>query len=81
VKQLKRSRDALKKLRGAPFRRLVGRPEDVPNLGHGGEAVLHRRGIALGFPGIAPGPVDAYAPLARRVFARNVILIVGPSGG
>jgi hypothetical protein len=78
VKQLKRSRDALKELRGAPFRRLVGRPEDVPNLGHGGEAVLHRRRVTLRLPRIAPSPVDAYAPLARRVFARDVILIVGP---
>ena len=80
VKKLKRSRDALKELRRAPFRRLVGRPEDVPNLGHGGETVLHRRRIALRLPGIAPRPVDAHAPFAWRVSARNVILIVGPSG-
>src|SRR3984957_64202 len=78
VKQLKRSRDALKELRGAPLRRLVGRPQDIANLGHSGEAVLHRRRIALRLPGIAPRPVDAYAPLAGGVFARNVILVVGP---
>ncbi len=80
VKELKRSRDALKELRRAPFRRFVGRPEDVPNLGHGGETILHRRRVALRLPGIAPRPVDAHAPLARRIFARNVILIVGPGG-
>ena len=80
MKQLKRSRDALKELRGAPFRRLVGRPEDVPNLGHGGEAILHRRWVTLRLPRIAPRPVDADTSLARRVFARNVILIVRPGG-
>ena len=80
VKQLKRSRDALKELRCAPFWRLVGRPEDVPNLSHGREAILHRRRVALRLPRIAPRPVDADAPLARRVFARNVILIVGAGG-
>jgi hypothetical protein len=80
VKQLERSRDALKELRGAPFWRLVGRPEDVPNLGHGGEAILHRSRVALRLPGIAPRPVDADAPPARRIFARNVILIVRPGG-
>src|SRR5580704_2780101 len=80
VKELERSRDALKELRGAPFGRLVGRPEDVPNLGHGGEAVLHRSRVALRLPRVAPRPVDAHAPFARGIFAWNVILIIRASG-
>ena len=47
VKQLERSRDALKELRCAPFRRLVGRPGDAANLGHGRKPIVHLRKIAL----------------------------------
>src|ERR1700739_2747063 len=32
MKQLERSRDALKELRGAPFQRLISRPGDAANL-------------------------------------------------
>ena len=76
VKQLKRTGDTLEELRCAPLRRLVVRPQHVADLGHRGEAVLHFCGIALGFPRIAPRPVDAQAAFACRVFSRDVILVV-----
>ena len=77
VEKLQRAGDSLEELRGAPLRRLVGRPQHGADFGHRGEAVFHRRGIALGFPRIAPRPVDAQAAFARRVFARDVVLVVG----
>ena len=80
MKQLERARDALKELRRAPFRRLVGRPGDAADFGHRREPIVHRRRVALRLPGVAPRPVDAHAPFAWRVFARNVVLIVGPGG-
>ena len=81
VEQFQRSGDALEELRRAPFRRLVRWPQNVPDLRHGGEAVLHRRGVSLGFPGVTPCPVDADAALAGRVFSVNVVLVVSAGRG
>src|ERR1700733_7321441 len=80
MKQLERSRDALKELRGAPFLRLIGWPSDTANFSHRRKPIVHLRKVALGFPRVAPRPVDAHAPFARRIFARKVILIVCPGG-
>src|SRR5271166_2064313 len=77
VKQLERARDSLEKLRRAPFRLLVGRPGDAANLRHRRKPVVHLRKVALGLPRVAPGPIDADAPLARRVFAGDMVLVVG----
>ena len=77
VEKLQRAGDPLEKLRRAPLRRLVVRPEHVADFGHRREAVFHRRRIALGFPRVAPRPVDAQAAFARRVFAGNMVLVVG----
>src|SRR4029079_17742742 len=77
VKKLQSTGNPLKELRGAPLRRLVGRPQYGADLGHRGEAVLQCRGVALRFPRVAPCPVDAQAASACHVFARDVILVVG----
>ena len=73
VEQFECSRYALKELRSAPFRRLVGRPGDAANFRHGRKPIVELLKVALGLPRIAPCPVDAHAPRARRIFARNVI--------
>lgn len=36
--------------------------------------------IAIGFPGVAPSPVNGEAASTSRIFARNIDLIVGPWG-
>ena len=77
VKKLQRAGDPLEELRSAPFRRLVGWPQHIADFGHRREAVLHRPGVALGFPRVTPCPVDAQAAFARRVFAGDVGLVVG----
>ena len=77
MEKLQRTGDALQELRRAPLRRLVARPQNVADLGHRREAVFHRGGIALRFPRITPGPVDAQAALAACIFARDVVLVVG----
>ena len=77
VKKLQRAGDPLKELRRALLRRLVGWPQHIADFGHRREAVLHRRGVALGFPWVTPCPVDAQAAFARRVFAGDVVLVVG----
>ena len=79
MKQLRSRRcDPLQEIRRVPLRRFVLRPGDATNLRHRREAIVHNRRIAVGFPRIAPGPVDANPSLATRVFARHVALIVGP---
>ena len=77
VEQLQRAGDPLEEVCGAPFRRLVGRPRHPADFGHRRETVVHLRQIAVGFPRVAPRPVDAHAAFARRVFAGDVVLVVG----
>ena len=48
--------------------RLVARPCHPADFGHGREAIVHFREVAIGFPWVAPGPVDAESSLARRVW-------------
>src|SRR5690348_6130225 len=66
VEQFKRPCDALKEIYLIPFRRFVVRPGDSTNLSHRREPIVHNRGIAVGFPRVAPGPIDADPSLARR---------------
>ncbi len=47
VEQLQRAGDALQEVRRVVLRCLVARPQHVADLGHGGEAVLHRGRIPL----------------------------------
>src|SRR5436190_18683979 len=77
MEKLQRSVDALKKHVGLIFWRFISRPKNVSHLGHRRKPIFHRRRRALRFPRVAPRPVDAYSPLARRIFAGNMGLIVG----
>ena len=80
VEKFQGAGDALEEVRLVVFRCLVARPQGVADFGHGGEAVVHRGGVALGFPRVAPRPVDADAPSAG-VRTRDVALVVGPRSG
>src|SRR5437588_615404 len=62
-------------------RRDLLRAFDRADFGHCREAIFHGGGIALGFPRVTPRPVDAQAALARRVSARDVVLVVGACWG
>ena len=77
MEEFKRTGNTLEKLRCAPFGLLIVRPQHCADFGHRGEAVFHRCRVALRFPWITPRPVDADAAFARRVFAGDVVLIVG----
>ncbi len=78
VKQLQRAGNALQEGLLVPFPGFILGPGHPPNLGEGGEAVVHDGRVAVRFPGIAPGPVDAHPTLAGLVLARHMILVVGP---
>ena len=80
VEQFQRAGDALEEVRLVVLRRLVARPDRVADFGHGGEAVVHLRRVALGLPRIAPRPVDADPPSAG-VGTGDVALVVGPRRG
>ena len=56
VEKFQGAGDALEEVRGVVLGCFVGGPRHVADLGHGGEAVVHRGRIALGFPRVAPGP-------------------------
>src|SRR5690349_2850383 len=73
--QLERARDPLLELPRVGVGRLleVG-PRDAPHFVHGREAVVEAGDLAVGLAGIAPGDVDAGAPLAVRERTRNVPL-------
>src|SRR6202035_2264710 len=81
VEKFQRAGDPLEEVRLVVFRCLVARPQGVADFGHGGEAVVHRGGVALSFPRVAPGPVDADAPPTWGVFARDMGLVVGACSG
>src|SRR4051794_28385931 len=78
VEQLERPCNSLQEICRVPLGRFILRPSDATNFRHRREAIVHNRRIAVRFPGIAPGPVDANPSLATRVLARHVVLIVGP---
>ena len=80
MEQLQRPGDALQEVGRLELGRLVAGPEHVAHLGHGGEAVLHCGRIPLGFPGIAPRPVDAHAaPAVTWVGRRDPGCTCGPA--
>src|SRR5258705_9349381 len=76
-RQFERAGDHLKKRLRGVLRRLVVRPGDSTHLADRGESIVHLRDVAVRFPRVAPGPVDAEAPLAWRVRTRNFDLVVG----
>jgi len=76
VEELERSRDPLEEVHRVPLCRLVRRPRYAPYLRDRREAVVQLSRVTIGFPRIAPGPVDAHATLSWRIPARHVILVV-----
>ena len=76
MEQFERAGDALQKhLRGV-LGRLVRRPGHAAHFGDRGEAIVHLGDVAVRFPRVAPGPVDAEPPLPWRVRTRNLDLVV-----
>src|SRR6185312_5586930 len=53
-------------------------PGHAPNFSDGGEAIVHFSDVAIGFPRITPGPVNAHARFSRSVFSRDLNLVIGP---
>ena len=77
MEQLQRSGNALQEIHLVPLGALEARPRDPADLGHGRKAIVQFGQVPVGFPGIAPRPVDAETSFARRVRARHVVLVVG----
>ena len=79
VEQFQGAGDPLEEVGGTELRRLVDGPRDVAHLRDRGVAVLHRRRITLGLPGITPCPVDA-DPALTVPRPGDVPLVVRPGG-
>src|SRR6478735_2983574 len=80
MEQFQRAGDTLQEALIGELRFLESRPGYAPDLGHRREAVVQHGQVALRFPWIAPGPVDAQASAAGRAFSQAVALVVGPGG-
>ena len=76
VEQLERAADALQEHARRILGRLIGGPGHPAHFGDGGEAVVHLGDVAIGFPRVAPRPVDAETAASRRVRTRNFDLVV-----
>src|SRR3954462_980186 len=76
MKQFERASDALQERLGSVLRRLVRGPGHPTHFADRGEAIIHLHDVAARLPRVAPGPVDAEAPLAGRVSARHGDLVV-----
>src|SRR3954468_12471078 len=81
MEELERTGDSLQEHLRRVLGRLVIRPGDAAHFGDGGEPIVHLRDVALRLPRIAPRPVDAEPPLARRVSARDLNLVVRARAG
>src|SRR5581483_5993344 len=81
VKELQCARNALQKMGSLVFRRFVIGPQHITDFRHSGKPVVHLRGITLGFPRVAPSPVDTDAAPPSGVLTGDVVLVVGPCGG
>src|SRR3954453_5065059 len=78
MKQFERASDALQERLGSVLRRLIRGPGHPAHFADGGEAIIHLHDVAARLPRVAPGPVDAEAPLAGRVRTRHRDLVVCP---
>src|SRR5205814_4667 len=76
VEHFERAGDALQRRLRRVLTGLIRRPGHPTHFGDGGEAIVHLRDVAVRLPRVTPGPVDAEAPLAWRVRARNLDLVV-----
>src|SRR6185437_4810558 len=59
---------------------LVGRPENAAHFGQGRKAIVQLGDIAVRFPRVAPGQVDADPPAGFDVGPGRMGLVVGSSG-
>ena len=80
MEQLQGSADALQEIHLVPLGAFESRPGDPANFGHRGKPIVQLGEIAVRFPRIAPGPVDAHAAFAGRVLTGDVVLVVGAGG-
>ncbi len=80
MEQLQGAGDPLEEVHLVPLGPLEARPGDPADLGHGRKAIVQLGQVPVGFPRIAPRPVDAEPSFARRVRPRHVVLVVGPAG-
>src|SRR3954453_17608570 len=72
--------DPLQEIHSVPLGRFESWPRDAANFRHGREPVIHFREFTVRFPRVAPGPINAEPPLARRVLSRDVVLVVSSRG-
>ena len=77
MKQFQGAGDPLQELRSAPLRALIGGPGHPANLRHGREAIVQLGRIPVGFPGIAPRPIDAETPFAWGVGPIRMEMVIG----
>src|SRR6185295_11589379 len=77
---LQRSADPLQEIHLVPLGAFECRPRDPANFGHRGKSIVQLGEIAVRFPRIAPGPVDAYAAFTGRVSTGGVILVIRAGG-
>src|SRR5580704_8552062 len=75
MEQLECACYALQEVRFVVFGGFIGWPRDVADFGHRGEPVIDLSGVPLGFPRVAPRPVDAYSAVPVMT-SRNVALVV-----
>ena len=80
VEQLQGPADALQEVHLVPLGGFESRPRDPANLGHRGKPIVQLGEIAVRFPRIAPGPVNAHAAFAGRVLTGDVVLVVCAGG-
>ena len=79
MEQLERARDALEEVASRPTRS----PRRPATRTRRTSVIVEKRlsspaGVPVGFPRVAPGPVDAHPAFAARVLAGDVVLVVGP---
>ena len=76
MEEFERAGDALQEHPGRVLECLVGGPGHAADFRDRGEPIVHLGDVAIRFPRVAPGPVNAEPPLAWRVRTRNLDLVV-----
>ena len=79
MEQLQRSIYALQKVRFGVGVGFVRRPRDSADFGDRRKPVFEPANVAVGFPRITPGPIDAEAATSSCVLSRHVELVIGSS--
>src|SRR5262249_31997811 len=76
MEQLQRAGNALEETLFRPFGSFVRRPRDTTDFQPRRKTIVQIIFVPVGFPWIAPGPVNADATLTGRVLAWDVRLVV-----